>query len=101
MPTPRHEALSRDREAAGTAPPQTLEEYDDYIVVNGVKIEKPFVEKPVDSDDHNIHIYYPMRAGPRGTRTERARSPTSRRRRARDGLARSAASLARRDAIAR
>ena len=63
VPTPRHEALSRDREAAGTAPAQTLEEYDDYIVVNGVKIEKPFVEKPVDSDDHNIYIYYPMSAG--------------------------------------
>ena len=48
VPTPRHVALSRDKEALGLVGPQTLEEHDDYIVVNGIKIEKPFVEKPVD-----------------------------------------------------
>ena len=58
VPTPRHVALNRDSDVE-----QTLEEYDDYIVVNGTKVEKPFVEKPVDSDDHNIYIYYPMSAG--------------------------------------
>ena len=35
-------------------------EHDDHIEVNGVVIHKPFVEKPVDADDHNIAIYYPM-----------------------------------------
>jgi len=59
VPTPRFVALSRD----GDAPEAALEEFDDHIVVGGVRIEKPFVEKPVDSDDHNIHIYYPMSAG--------------------------------------
>lgn len=34
-----------------------------YIVVNGVQLNKPFVEKPLDAEDHNIHIYYPMSAG--------------------------------------
>jgi inositol-hexakisphosphate/diphosphoinositol-pentakisphosphate 1-kinase len=29
----------------------------DYIVVNGEKFMKPFVEKPRDSADHNIFIY--------------------------------------------
>mmetsp|Transcript_22354 Transcript_22354/g.34107 ORF Transcript_22354/g.34107 Transcript_22354/m.34107 type:complete len:1540 (-) Transcript_22354:14-4633(-) len=38
-------------------------EYDDHIEVNGVTIHKPFVEKPVDADDHNIAIYYPSSAG--------------------------------------
>jgi len=31
-----------------------LEEYDEYIVYNGKKIMKPFVEKPRNGDDHNI-----------------------------------------------
>ena len=33
-----------------------LEEYDEYIVYNGNKIMKTFVEKPRNGDDHNIYI---------------------------------------------
>ncbi|CAM9705273.1 unnamed protein product, partial [Phaeothamnion confervicola] len=33
------------------------------LQVNGVRMYKPFVEKPVDAEDHNIHIYYPQAAG--------------------------------------
>jgi inositol hexakisphosphate/diphosphoinositol-pentakisphosphate kinase len=40
-----------------------VEEYDDWIIVNGTKINKPLVEKPVDGEDHNIYVYYPMRTG--------------------------------------
>ena len=40
-----------------------IEEYDEYIVVNGIQINKPLVEKPVDAEDHNIYIYYPISAG--------------------------------------
>ena len=40
-----------------------LVEFDDYIEVNGVRISKPFVEKPVNGDDHNVYIYYPQSEG--------------------------------------
>lgn len=42
---------------------QEIDEHDDHIEINGVIINKPFVEKPVDADDHNIAIYYPSSAG--------------------------------------
>jgi inositol hexakisphosphate/diphosphoinositol-pentakisphosphate kinase len=66
---PRHVYLNRDGyESTGTgagngANDQDLEEHDDHIILNGVQMNKPFVEKPVDADDHNISIYYPTSAG--------------------------------------
>ena len=35
-----------------------FEEHEEYIMLNGVKMEKPFVEKPVNAEDHNVRIYY-------------------------------------------
>ena len=40
-----------------------FEEDDDHVIVNGVVFNKPFVEKPIDAEDHNIIIYYPASAG--------------------------------------
>lgn len=40
-----------------------FEEADDHIVFNGRRLMKPFVEKPIDGDDHNIWIYYPPSVG--------------------------------------
>lgn len=40
-----------------------LIESDDHVEVNGVVFNKPFVEKPVNAEDHNIRIYYPSCAG--------------------------------------
>ncbi|KAG6608754.1 Inositol hexakisphosphate and diphosphoinositol-pentakisphosphate Kinase [Phytophthora cinnamomi] len=61
VPTPHHVVVSRDG-YAGSEQPEVIES-EDFIHVNGVRINKPFVEKPVDGEDHSINIYYPMSAG--------------------------------------
>ena len=38
-------------------------EHPDHIEVNGLVFNKPFVEKPISAEDHNIYIYYPPGAG--------------------------------------
>jgi Diphosphoinositol pentakisphosphate kinase 2 N-terminal domain/Histidine phosphatase superfamily (branch 2) len=66
---PRHVYLSRDGYIStgigdgNHTHEQQVHEYDDHIEINGVVINKPFVEKPVNADDHNISIYYPTSAG--------------------------------------
>ncbi|KAF2499675.1 hypothetical protein BU16DRAFT_454830 [Lophium mytilinum] len=46
----------------------TLEEDGDVLVVGVKRLRKPFVEKPVDSDDHNIYIYFSNDQGGGGRR---------------------------------
>ena len=57
---PVHAILERDAEGNTLT---EVHETDDYITIGGRRINKPFVEKPVDADDHNIHVYYPVSAG--------------------------------------
>lgn len=38
-------------------------EGEDHVEVNGEVFQKPFVEKPVSAEDHNVYIYYPTSAG--------------------------------------
>lgn len=38
-------------------------EGEDHVEVNGEVFPKPFVEKPVCAEDHNVYIYYPTSAG--------------------------------------
>lgn len=40
-----------------------LVEGEDHVEVNGEVFHKPFVEKPVCAEDHNVYIYYPTSAG--------------------------------------
>jgi inositol-hexakisphosphate/diphosphoinositol-pentakisphosphate 1-kinase len=66
---PRHVFLSRDGyKSTGSGDgngenPGEIDEHDDHIEINGVTINKPFVEKPVNAENHDIRIYYPTSAG--------------------------------------
>ena len=40
-----------------------MEEHEDHLTINDQVFTKPFVEKPLNADDHNIYIYYPQAAG--------------------------------------
>ncbi|XP_037690055.1 inositol hexakisphosphate and diphosphoinositol-pentakisphosphate kinase 1 isoform X2 [Choloepus didactylus] len=57
---PRYAVLTRD-----PARPEecNLIEGEDQVEVNGAVFPKPFVEKPVSAEDHNVYIYYPSSAG--------------------------------------
>lgn len=39
-------------------PEVDFEEYEDYVMIGGQKLKKPFVEKPVNAEDHEIKVYY-------------------------------------------
>ncbi|XP_031227515.1 inositol hexakisphosphate and diphosphoinositol-pentakisphosphate kinase 1 isoform X7 [Mastomys coucha] len=57
---PRYAVLNRDPACPEEC---NLIEGEDQVEVNGAVFPKPFVEKPVSAEDHNVYIYYPSSAG--------------------------------------
>ncbi|KAI4667924.1 uncharacterized protein J4E78_001744 [Alternaria triticimaculans] len=59
-----------DGTGGGSPAPKSVELIDDNntIRVDGVTLTKPFVEKPVSGEDHNIHIYFHTKDGGGGRR---------------------------------
>ncbi|XP_072868197.1 inositol hexakisphosphate and diphosphoinositol-pentakisphosphate kinase 1 isoform X2 [Chlorocebus sabaeus] len=57
---PRYAVLNRDPARPDEC---NLIEGEDQVEVNGAVFPKPFVEKPVSAEDHNVYIYYPSSAG--------------------------------------
>ncbi|RXN04769.1 inositol hexakisphosphate and diphosphoinositol-pentakisphosphate kinase 2-like isoform X6 [Labeo rohita] len=57
---PRYAVLNRDPDKPDEC---NLIEGEDQVEVNGEVFLKPFVEKPVSAEDHNVYIYYPTSAG--------------------------------------
>ncbi|XP_058637514.1 inositol hexakisphosphate and diphosphoinositol-pentakisphosphate kinase 2 isoform X6 [Onychostoma macrolepis] len=57
---PRYAVLNRDPDKPDEC---NLVEGEDQVEVNGEVFPKPFVEKPVSAEDHNVYIYYPTSAG--------------------------------------
>jgi len=55
VPVPKHVVLE-----PGSA---VVDEQEDYIEVDGARLQKPIVEKPISGEDHDIRIYYPRSAG--------------------------------------
>ena len=58
IPTPTYVVYD-----ASSDPLPTVNDSDEWIEINGVRISKPLVEKPISGEDHNIYIYYPRSQG--------------------------------------
>lgn len=73
IPVPRHAVLDRGyKEDSGM-----MRETEDHVEVGGSVFQKPFVEKPISAEDHNVYIYFPLSAGGGSQRLFRKRGNRS------------------------
>ena len=61
VPVPRYAVLRRDEN--NVCDDVDFFESEDTIRVHGTVFHKPFVEKPLSAEDHNVYIYFPSHAG--------------------------------------
>jgi inositol hexakisphosphate/diphosphoinositol-pentakisphosphate kinase len=60
LPVPAHAIVNRDEHNRELC---EFEEYDEEVYIDGWKVSKPFVEKPVSAENHYVYIYYPHTMG--------------------------------------
>eukprot|EP01029_Cantina_marsupialis_P003464 TRINITY_DN133312_c1_g2_i1.p1 TRINITY_DN133312_c1_g2~~TRINITY_DN133312_c1_g2_i1.p1 ORF type:complete len:849 (+),score=150.18 TRINITY_DN133312_c1_g2_i1:60-2606(+) len=58
IPVPPHLLLDREKSL-----PDAIVEEENSIFINNVEMKKPFVEKPISGEDHNVYIYYSDQSG--------------------------------------
>lgn len=60
IPHPSYVVVDYERVSRGA---DHFEEGYDYIVINDKRLNKPFIEKPREADNHDNWIYYPKNTG--------------------------------------
>lgn len=61
--SPTSSLINRSKSKVKICDDYIIEEFDDHIIINDFKVNKPFVEKPFDAENHDINIYYPINDG--------------------------------------
>lgn len=56
VPSPKKKKIKSDVLFMDTV--ADVQEYDDCIVIRGNVLKKPFIEKPINAEDHEIMIHY-------------------------------------------
>lgn len=73
IPVPKFVCVSRVKsESDEMIEDADVDERRDSITVGDKRLNKPFVEKPADAEDHHVCVYYPVSAGGGSTRISKS-----------------------------